>query len=104
MNIGRMDKRIQLCQFTKTPDGRGGRVSKPELVDTVWAEFRKPQFTTSEENGTVVSHLTREIAIRYRADVRRGWQVLYGPKTFDIEHTYDYGKETTVLVCREVVK
>jgi SPP1 family predicted phage head-tail adaptor len=70
----------------------------------VWAEFRKPSLKTVEATGTIVSELIREISIRYRADIRNGWRVLWGAKVFSVDHTYDYGKETTILVCKEVVK
>lgn len=104
MIIGRMDKRITLQAQEKTSDGQGGYTTAWVTKGTVWAEFRKPSLQTAEATGTIVSELMRAISIRFRADVRKGWRVLYGAKTFSVEHTYDYGREATVLVCKEVVK
>ncbi len=103
MIIGRMNKRIQLQEKIKTPDGRGGSKSSWSPVATVWAEFRKPNLDTMEQAGAIVSRMTQKISIRYRADVRKDWQVVYGNRIFDVLHTYDYGKEATILVCQEVV-
>ena len=105
MNIGKLDKRITLQQPTKTADGRGGY--KPgdwADVASVWAEFRTPNVKELALTGSIVSDLVRQIIIRRRNDVCRGWRVLYGTRTFEVQHTFDYDKQTTVLVCREVVK
>lgn len=109
MIAGKMNKRILLQKPNVIPDGAGGL--KPGTggkwadVVTVWAEFRKPNMQTDAANGAIISDMIREISIRYRDDVRKGWRVLYSTnKIFSVEHTYDYGRETTVLVCREVVK
>ncbi|MPM69781.1 hypothetical protein SDC9_116729 [bioreactor metagenome] len=105
MITGRLNKRIILKQPVKTPDGRGGYSTVWQDMGTVWAEFRKPSLQTAETTGTIVSELIREISIRFRTDIRKGWRVVYGGKIFSVEHPpYDYGRETTVLVCKEVVK
>lgn len=105
MNIGKMNRRVTLMKPTKVPDGQGGRKTTYEPVATVWAEFRTPKLAMGEEAGAIVSDMTREISIRYRTDVCRGWRVLYGDRIFDVIHPpYDYNKENTILVCREVVR
>lgn len=103
MIIGRMDKRITLQEPVKTPDGRGGYTTAWPDRATVWAEFRKPNVSTEIVAGAVSSDMTREISIRFRTDVKKGWQVIYGTRKFAVAHTYDYGRETTIMVCREVV-
>jgi len=92
--IGHMDKRIELQQY----------INKAWATQsTVWAEFKKPALNTADLAGNMASELTREIGIRYRADVRKGWRVLWGTRVFEVMHTYDYGKSTTMLICKEVV-
>ena len=105
MNIGKLDKRITLQNRPKTSDGQGG--FKPggwEDVVSVWAEFRTPNVKELAITGTIASDLIWQIIIRRRADVCRGWRVTYGTRTFEVQHTFNYDKQTTVLVCREVVK
>lgn len=98
MLIGRMDKRIKLQAYIKVSG-----VSAWVTQGAIWAEFKKPDLKTAEIAGNMASELTREIAIRYRTDVRKGWRVLWGTRVFEVMHTYDYGKSTTILVCREEV-
>ena len=98
MLIGRMDKRIKLQTYVKVSG-----VSAWTTQGIVWAEFKKPELKTVELAGNIASELTREIGIRYRADVRKGWRVLWETRTFEVIHTYDYGKSTTILICKEVV-
>ena len=67
MLIGRMDKRIELVAYVK--------VSGWTTQATLWAEFKKldPQLKRVEVAGNMASELMREIGIRYRSDVRKGW-------------------------------
>jgi SPP1 family predicted phage head-tail adaptor len=108
MKIGKMDKRITLQKNTTVPDGQGGNKSAFVDVVKVWAEFRIPKVKELAITGTVASDLVREISIRRRSDVRRDWQVVYisgtVTKKFEVKHTFDYDINTTVLVCKEVVK
>ncbi len=98
MLIGRMDKRIKLQAYIKTAETAAWITQT-----TVWAEFKKSELKTAEVAGNLASELTREIGIRYGTAVCKGWRVLWGAKIFDVLHTYDDGKSTTMLVCREVV-
>ena len=104
MNIGRMDKRIELRAPTETSDGAGGFSTTWATVATVWAEFVKPRVAAIQDTGAIISEMNREIKIRIRTDICKGWKVGYGLKTFDVQHTYEDGRSCTVLVCREVVR
>jgi SPP1 family predicted phage head-tail adaptor len=104
MRIGKMTERLVLQEPVKTPDGRGGYTTVWTTRATVWAEPRKPTVNTAVVAGAVASDMLREWGIRYRIDCRKGWRALWGDRTLSVEHTYSYGHETTILVCREVVR
>ena len=104
MIIGRMDKRLELFEPVRTPDGKGGFATVMTSRGTVWAEFKKPDLKTEVVAGAIASVLLREVSIRYRADVKKGWQGKCEGRTYSVEHTYDYGKTATMLICKEVVK
>jgi len=96
MNIGKLDKRIELQHY----------VNKTwTTYATVWAEFRNPDLKTAEIAGNLASELTREINIRRRTDVIKGHRVLWGSRKFDVLHAYDRveDKGKMAIVCREVV-
>ena len=104
MKVSPKTKRIVLKQPVKVSDGMGGFKSTYEPAATVWAEFWKPTLTTAENTGTIISELIRKILIWRRTDIRKGWHVVYNGRTYSVEHAYDYEKNETMLVCREVVK
>ena len=95
---------MTLQEPVRTADGGGGYITVWTTRATVMAEFRKTSVSTEVVAGSVASDMTREIGIRYRTDIKKGWRALYGLRIFDVAHTYSYGHETTILVCREVVK
>jgi SPP1 family predicted phage head-tail adaptor len=108
--LGRVYKdKIILKKPVKVPDGQGGFKSDFQYVATVYSFFKKVKTAINEEAGAIVSAVTREIAIPNRPGipaVKKGWQVLFGTKTFSIDqepYDDDYNREK-VLICREVVK
>jgi SPP1 family predicted phage head-tail adaptor len=105
MGIGSMDKKITLQKPVKTPDGMGGSKTDYATVTAVWAEFLRPGLQVAESTGTIISELIRKIIIWKRPDVRKGWRVLLGSRTFSVEHSYDDANRLKmVLVCKEVVR
>lgn len=87
----------------KTPAGGGGFSTVWTPHAEIFTEFRKTSVATEIASGTVVSDMTREIGTRYRTDIKKGWRLMWGSRRFDVLHTYSYGRETTIMVCREVV-
>lgn len=104
MIAGNLDKRITLTYQSRVSDGAGGFTTTEVTAATVWAEFVRPRVNTMQENGAVVSEMVREIRIRHRDDVKKGWKVLHGTRTYTVEHAFDEGRDSTIIVCREVVK
>lgn len=102
--IGRMDQRIVLNKPTQEKDEMGGNETTPVEVGPVWAEIKTPRFQTMEMKGAVVSEATFEIHIRYRNDARRNWTVAHGNRKYKVAHVYHIGRETTVLVVKDVTR
>ncbi|SMC63274.1 phage head closure protein [Sporomusa malonica] len=104
MSVAAKNKKIILQEPIKVEDDKGGRAVTGYNSYTVWAEFWKPKVVTADSTGTMLSELTRNIIIWRRSDIRKGWRVLYGSKIFSVEHVYDWEKNETMLVCKEVVR
>lgn len=89
----------------KEPDGRGGqKIVGWEPRAPSMGEIRKISPRTEAVSGAISSVLTRNFAIRYRTDIKKGWRILHESRTYSVEDCFSYGHETTILVCREVVK
>lgn len=104
MIAGKLDKRITLQYQTRVSDGAGGYTTTDTTVGPIWAEFVRPRVNTMQETGAVVSEMVREIRIRHRTDIKKGWKVLHGSRTFTVEHAFDEGRDSTIIICREVVR
>ena len=104
MSVAKKDKKLILQEPVKTPDGKGGYVTTWPNSITVWAEAWKPKTVTADATGTMLSELTRNHVIWRRSDVRKGWRVLYKTHIYSVEHAYDYEKNETMVVCKEVVR
>lgn len=108
--LGRVYKElITLQQPVKVPDGQGGYEEGEPVEYPVYAYFKKVKTSLNAETGAIVSAVTREIAIPNRPgvpEVKKGWKVVSGTKTFSIDqepYEDDYNREI-VIICREVVK
>jgi SPP1 family predicted phage head-tail adaptor len=108
--LGRVYKdQITLQKAVKIPDGQGGFKKSDPVEYQVYAYFKKVQTSLNEETGTIVSAITREIAIPNGPGVpavKKGWRVLFGMKTFSVEqepYDDDYNREK-VLICKEVIR
>ena len=95
---------LTLQEPIKSPDESGGSRTVFSDHEPICFEFRKTSASTGIIAGGAASDMTQEIGVRYRTDVKRGWRAIYNGRRFDIAHTYHYGTETTILVCREVVR
>ncbi len=107
IGAGVFDKRIQIYKPIAQEDGQGGYNTALSLVMKVWAEFKKPRFSSSIAEGTPVTVITQGIKIRQNskiADIRRGWQVVYNNAEFIVLHV-DYSvRGELLLTCKEVEK
>jgi len=109
MSVAKKDKKIILQKPNLVEDGAGGWKTpqgedKYLSVATVWAEAWKPKTVTAQATGTMLSELTRNHVIWRRSDVKKGWRVLYKTHIYSVEHAYDYEKNETMVVCKEVVR
>jgi len=104
MIIGKMDKRITLEKPVKIPDGQGGQEATHVPFIKVWAEFRVPNVKDLMAMGTSTSDMIQPMSIWRRKGVTNEWKVLYQTREFDVKHVYDPDKETTMLICEEIIR
>lgn len=107
IRAGDLNHHIILQSPNLIPDGRGGQKpgdgGKWLDVATVWAMYKIPRAQTVQEVGSVFGELLREIRIRKRADVKKGWRVKDGNQTFLVENVYDIDRFETAIWVKEVI-
>ena len=96
LNIGRMDRRIDIEQDTaSSADSYGQIVPSWGALDTVWAQVTPSGNETHEGNQ---DHATRttEFRIRYRSDVTEKMRIKYPASSgdiYDIESIIEIGRQ-----------
>lgn len=102
--VSRLTKQVDIYQPTSTADGQGGRIETMTLHSTVWAEFKKPRFSTGEWQGAQATIITQGISIRDITAIRRGWQVRWNGLIYEVEDVDRSTPGEAVLTTVEVEK
>ena len=88
MNIGSLNKRIELQAQTKTSDGMGGFViiwaSMLPVGTTIAAAVWPISASEMIQAGQTVMTITHRIRIRYRSVLKASWRIKYGDKFYAI--------------------
>lgn len=106
MDIGRLNRRIDILEFKKERDEYGGEVGQWIKVRTIWAHIAPVSGTEYFKAQQVDAQNITTITIRYRTDITVLNRVKYLDKTYEIIGVSDIHSDhkTIVLNCKEIVK
>ena len=62
-------KRVELWTTTATPDGFGGQVIIPVLIEKIWANVDVKNARVLAENGTIINNVNVIFTVRNRFDL-----------------------------------
>ncbi len=84
MQAGKLDRQIQLLEYSSTTDTVGGDVPTYTPVGLVWANVMdlrgNQKFAAQQEQ----SGITTRFRIRYREDINARWRVMWKGRQYDI--------------------
>ena len=107
MEVGKLNKMIDLENFTTSSDGMGSctdvwRTEASQIWAAIWPYKAKEGFTDVAQTKMTVSH---QIRIRYRIGVRPSWRVKFGNRYFNIESIInpEERNEWLDLMCMEIL-
>lgn len=104
MEAGKLDKKIEIHEYSAQNDGLGGRNRILKLKCTAWAEFLKPRFYSSNIQGAPSILVTQQIRIRHTStDIKRNMLVIYKQSKYQIIFVEEK-KDELILTCQEVEK
>ena len=105
MDIGRLNRRIDILKYDVTRDEYGGEIKEWVKVRSVWATISPVSGTEYFKSQQVEAQNITTITIRYRTDITVLNRVKYLNKTYEIIGISD--KFTThkmlILNCKEIV-
>ena len=103
MNIGRLNQRITLYQFTESEDDMGQSTQALTEIATVWADIYPVRGAEYYELKKVQSRVTHKCFIRYREEyegINSNWYLSVDGKIFDIDSAVDVDYEHKLLEIR----
>ena len=98
MNIGSLNKRINLECETRVSDGMGGTITsfKEISADVPAAIWPTSASERVQQMGTTMT-ITHRIRIRYRSDIRVNWRLKFKNRYFDIVSIINPNMENRIL-------
>jgi SPP1 family predicted phage head-tail adaptor len=104
LNIGSLNKKIELQYSTKTPDGLGGFTTVFVTTATVFAAIWPVSATETVQAGAQTMTVTHRIRIRYRSVIRSSWRIKHEGKYYNIVSIIDpsMAHKYLDLMCKEV--
>lgn len=105
MDIGRLNRRVDILVFQKERDEYGGEIGKWIKYKTVWAHVAPISGTEVFRSQQVDAQNVTTITIRYRKDVTVLNRIKYLDKTYEIIGNPDVNSDHKMmrLNCKEIV-
>lgn len=105
MNIGKLNRRVEILQFFKDRDEYGGEIGEWKIVAKVWAAISPVSCTEQMFAQQVTAEAVVKITIRYLPWLDVMHRIMYGGKLYEIVGTMDAdtAHTQTILNCKEMV-
>lgn len=98
MRAGRLDRRVTLQKPTRTQDDFGQAVETWSDVATVWAGVRQTAGSEFLQAQSETNEQQIVFTMRYRADVRETWRVVWEGRNFDVIEVRQLGRRAGIEV------
>lgn len=104
INIGKMDRRINIERPTETVKPSGSVVKEWNSVATVWAEVLQQTSTEfftgfgEAETGTMI------FRVRYRPGITTADRVTFDGKSYGLKEIKEFGRQDALELRGEVIK
>jgi SPP1 family predicted phage head-tail adaptor len=104
MEIGELNKRVELQHLAENKDDFGEMIRSYAPYAKVWAKIEPLQGRELEHAQQISTETTHRVTIRYKANVASEHRVIYKERIFEIEVPLNPGErnEYLVLMCKEI--
>ena len=105
MNIGKLNRRVEILQFFKDRDEYGGEIGEWKTVAKVWAAISPVSGTEQMFAQQVTAEAVVKITIRYLPWLDVMHRIRYGEKLYEIVGSLDSETlhKATIINCKEMV-
>lgn len=105
MEIGKLNRRVEILQFYKDRDNFGGEVGEWKGIKKVWASIIPVSGTEFLQAQQISAETVTKITMRYLPWLTVLHRIRYGEKLYEIIGNIDAdtAHTTTIINCKEVV-
>lgn len=105
MEIGKLNRRVEILKFIKTRDAYGGVDGDWRAVDRVWAHIEPVNGTEYFGAQQVTAETTTKIKVRFNPRLTTLHRIRYGDKVYEIIGIGDAKTEhqEMILNCKEMI-
>lgn len=105
MDIGKLNRQIDLLKFVTQRDEFGGEVGEWTPIARIWARIEPVSGTEYFQAQQVQAETVTRITVRYNPEITVMHRIRYGTKLYEIIGVSDdqTGHRATVINCKEVV-
>ncbi len=105
MDIGKLNRRVEILQFFKDRDEFGGEIGEWKSVAKVWAAISPVSGTEQLFAQQVTAEAVVKITIRYLSWLNVMHRIKYGDKLYEIigATDADTAHTKTIINCKEMV-
>lgn len=105
MDIGKLNRRVEILQFFKDRDEFGGEVGEWKSVAKVWAAISTVSGSEQMFAQQVTAEAVVKITIRYLPWLNVMHRIKYGEKLYEIIGSLDNetAHKATIINCKEMV-
>lgn len=99
VRIGDLRQRLGIERAARAADGGGGAEETWERIADVWGAVIPLAGGERVEADAVTGHVTHEIWLRHRSDVRADMRFSLGARLFDVRAVIDFEERRRFLKC-----
>ena len=97
-DAGDLTHRFILEARVEEPDGFGGRVTTFAAKGAIWGAPRTVRGREALRAAQLDEVVDHTVTVRFRADIRPGWRLRRGARSFDVVALYDPDERRRYLV------
>ena len=107
VNVGKLNKRINIVKVRKDKDAAGFWTERDSPVRSCWASFTRTSAKELQKDNADYGEVTARFLIRHtKQQLSRKQVVIYAGNRYEIQYINDYGDshEFVELLCKQLTK
>ena len=104
MNPGKLNKKIQIMERGRIPDGGGGYEDALVLIKNTWANVRPASGREKWEAQQAQSEISHKVTIRYTDLIDHSHIIVFNGREFDIQYIINVNEANRFLEIQTLEK